>query len=119
MTVVLTNSPVQFVFRRSGGAIIHARLSVWSDVGRPNERRVLVLFFEDALDDSESFSRPLPSGNYSCVLHVFVREDLHGLYDYDFKVAKKLVASDNGNVDTGKSPGEGLVNKHNFVLAIS
>ena len=117
--VVLTSSPVQFVFRRSGGAVIHARLSIWSGVGTPREKRVLVLFFEDALDDLETFSRALPSGGYSAVLHVFVREDLHGLYDYEFAVAGQVVAKDNGDVNTGPQPGEGLANKHEFILSIS
>lgn len=117
--VVLTTSPVQFVFQRRGGAVVHARLSVWSGVGTPGEKRVLVLFFEDSMDDRESFTRALPLGIYSCVLHVFVREDLHGVYGYEHLVAGTPVAVDSGDVNTGPTPGEGLANKHEYVLSVS
>jgi hypothetical protein len=116
--VVLASSPVQFVFKRKGGAVVHARLSVWSGAGTPSEKRVLVLFFEDSLDAVETFTRELDSGTYSCVLHVFVREDLHGKFDYLHSVGTEPVAADSGNVQTGNADGEGLVNRHDYVLSI-
>lgn len=117
--VVLTSSPIQFVFKRSGGAVIHARLSVWSDVGTPNEKRVLVLFFEDALDGLETFSRELPPANYSCVLSVFVREDLRGDYDYVHSSGGQDVAADSGDVNVNSKPGEGLANRHEYFLSVT
>jgi len=116
--VVLATSPARFTFKRSGGAVVHARLSVWSGVGTPEERRALVLFFEDSMDDQETFTRSLPQGIYSCVLHVFVREDLHGVYAYEHLVDDTSVAADAGNVNTGPTPGEALANKHEYVLSI-
>ena len=117
--VLATTAPVRFVFERSGGAVVHARLAVWSGVGTPEEKRVLVLFFEDSMDDRETFTRSLPQGIYSCVLHVFVREDLHGVYAYKYFVEDTLVADEAGDVNTGPTPGEGLANKHEYVLSIS
>jgi hypothetical protein len=116
--IVIAKSPLQFVFNRSGGAVVHARLSIWSGVGQPEEKRVLVLFFEDSLDDHETFSRSLPLGLYSCVLHVFVREDLHGLYWYEHSVQDVRVATDSGNVNMEPNAGGGLANKHEFVLSV-
>jgi len=117
--VVLASSPVRLMFRRSGGAVVHARLSVWSGVGTPDEARVLVLFFEDSMDELETFTRALPHGIYTCVLQVFVREDLHGRYAYEHVVADNPVAASAGDVNTGPTPGEGLMNKHEYVLSIS
>jgi hypothetical protein len=117
--VVLATAPVRFIFERSGGAVVHARLAVWSGVGTPEEKRVLVLFFEDSMDDQETFTRSLPQGIYSCVLHVFVREDLHGVYAYKHLVGDTPVADDSGDVNTGPTPGEGLANKHEYVLSIN
>lgn len=117
--VVLTTSPARFIFKRSGGAVVHARLAVWSGVGTPDEKRVLILFFEDSMDDQETFTRSLPKGTYSCVLHVFVREDLHGVYAYEHLVGATSVAADAGNVNTGPAPGEALANKHEYVLSIN
>jgi len=116
--VVLATSPLQFVFKRGGGAIVHARLSVWSGVGTADEKRELVLFFEDSLDEVETFTRQLPDGGYTCVLQVFIREDLHGVYDYTHLVAGTPVAADSGDVNTGATPGEGRANRHEYVLSI-
>ena len=63
--VVHTDPTAQFVFERRGGAIIHARLSIWDDPGGPNQKRVDVLFFEDSLDAKETFTRTLPAGIYT------------------------------------------------------
>ena len=116
--VVFADSPVQFVFQRRGGAVVHARLSVWSGVGTADEKRELVLFFEDSLDDTETFTRKLAANTYTCVLQVFIREDLHGQYEYTHRVGGKPVAADSGNVDTGAGPGEGRANRHEYVLAV-
>lgn len=117
--VALASSPVQFVFRRSGAAVIHARLSVWSGVGTPDERREFVLFFEDALDDLETFTRALPTGNYSCVMHVFIREDLRGDYEYAHRTGGQLMAGDAGDVNTAPAPAQGQVNRHDYVLSVA
>lgn len=117
--VAIAASPVQFVFDRSGGAVIHARLSIWSGVDTPNEKRVLVLFFEDALDDHETFTRALPVGRYSCVLHAFIREDLRGDYVYEHRAGGRLMAADRGQVNVSPAPGDGRVSRHDYVLAVS
>jgi hypothetical protein len=117
--VAIGSSPVQFVFDRSGGAVIHARLSIWSGVDTPDEKRVLVLFFEDALDDHETFTRALPAGNYSCVMHVFIREDLRGDYVYEHRAGGKLMGADKGDVNVSAAPAEGQVTRHDYVLAVS
>ncbi len=116
--VILSNSPVSFVFRRSGGAVIQARLSVWSGAGTPNPKRVLVLHFEDALDDVETFNRTLPQGNYSCVFQVFIREDLNGTFDYEHIVANAPAGADHGDVNTGGTPGQGQVARFEYVLGV-
>lgn len=113
--VVLATSPVQFVFKRGGGAVVHARLSVWTGVDTPDEKRVLVLFFEDSLDDLETFTRQLDLGIYTCVLQVFVRDDLNGRYDYEQRTSNQLVALDEGNVGVG---GQGLLARHDYVLSV-
>ncbi len=115
--VVLATSPVQFVFKRGGGAVVHGRLSVWSGVGTADEKRVLVLFFEDSLDDLETFTRQINLGIYTCVLQVFVRDDLNGRYDYEQQTSGQTVAIDNGNLGAG-GQGQGLMARHEYVLSV-
>jgi len=118
---VIVNAPptTQYVFERSGGAIVHARLSIWSDPGLPTQRRAEVLFFEDSLDDIETFTRSLPKGTYACVLLVFIREDLNGVYAYKHRVGDQLVAEDSGDVNVSAQPGEGRANRHEYGLVLA
>jgi hypothetical protein len=117
--VAISTSPVKLQFRRSGGAVVHARLSVWSGVGTPSEKRVLVLFFEDSLDDDETFTRALDAGIYSCVLQVFVREDLQGVFSYDHRAGGGLMASNSGNVSGTGAPGlSAQAFRHDYVLSV-
>ena len=117
--VVHTDPTAQFVFERRGGAIIHARLSIWDDPGGPNQKRVDVLFFEDSLDAKETFTRTLPAGIYDCVLLVFIREDHNGTYDYLHLAAGDEVGRDGGDVNTSGAPGEGRANRHEYVLVVA
>lgn len=73
-------SPVHFHFVRGGGAIVAARLSIWSGVGGPSPKRVDVINFDHPTHQEEDASPVLPSGLYTCVLKVFVRKELNGLY---------------------------------------
>lgn len=118
--VFFSDTPrVPYVLRRGGGAVVHARLSIWQDVNTPAQKRVDVLFFEDALDGVETFSRDLDAGNYFCVLQVFIREDLNGVYDYEFSTAGQSVGVGEGDVNTGPTPGEGALFRHEFIVAVA
>jgi hypothetical protein len=119
MPTITAPSTTQYVFERHGGAIIHARLSIWEDPGLPTQKRVAVLFFEDSLDEVETFTRNLSPGVYSCVLLVFVREDLNGVYSYKHRIGGKLVAKGDGDVNQSAQSGEGLANRHEFGLVLS
>jgi hypothetical protein len=119
MTTITAPSKAQYIFTRDGGAISHARLSIWEDPGLPTQKRVEVLFFEDSLDDIETFTRTLPPGVYSCVLLVFVREDLNGVFSYEHRIGNKLVAQESGDVNVSSQNGEGLVNRHEFGLVLT
>lgn len=117
--IVHAGSTCQFIFERRGGAIIHARLSIWEDPGGPGQKRVEVLFFEDSLDAIETFTRTLPKGLYECILLVFIREDLNGTYTYRHRVGDEVVGNDDGDVNVSANPGEGRANRHRYVLAVS
>jgi hypothetical protein len=112
-------SPVKFVFTRSGGAIMHARLDVWSGAGSDAAKRVLVLFFEDSLDQTESFTRELASGVYSCIFKVFVVEDLNGQYDWTHLVGDTPVVTAAGDVNTGPATGESQGFRDEYVLDVA
>lgn len=73
-------SPVHFHFVRDGGAIVAARMSVWSGVGGAAPKRVAVLNFEHPTHEQEDASPVLDAGLYTCVLNVFVRKELNGRY---------------------------------------
>ena len=45
--VVVSSSPVVFVLKRNGGAVIHARLSVWSGVGTALTGAIGILYFKE------------------------------------------------------------------------
>jgi hypothetical protein len=117
--VVTTSPTAQYVFERQGGAIVQARLSIWSDPGLASQKRVEVLFFEDSLDDIETFTRTLPKGVYTCVLLVFIREDLNGAYAYKHRVGGKLVADGQGDVNDSLQPGEGSAFRHEYGLVLA
>jgi hypothetical protein len=117
--VITTTPTTQYVFERHGGAIIHARLSIWADPGGPGQKRAEVLFFEDSLDDIETFTRSLPAGVYACVLLVFIREDLNGVYAYEHRVGGEVAATDSGDVNVSAKPGEGRANRHEYGLVLS
>jgi hypothetical protein len=112
-------SKARYTFARHGGAITHARLSIWANPGASNQKRIEVLHFEDSLDDDESFTRALPPGVYSGVLLVFVREDLNGVFAYEHRIDGTLVAKESGDVNQSSQSGEGLVNRHEFGLVLT
>ena len=114
--IVRTGPTAQYVFERGGGAIVHARLSIWSGAGTPDEKRAEVLLFEDSLDSSETFTRTLPTGAYVCVLLVFVREDLNGTFNYRHVVAGKSMAKGEGDVNLSAADGEGKAARHEYGL---
>lgn len=116
--VITSGRPVQFAFSRSGGAVVWARVDVWSGVGTPAQKREAVLFFEDSLKDREILSRNLAAGTYSCVFKVFVREDLNGTFKYSHTVGDTPVFQDEGDVNTGPQQGEGMAAKDQFVLVV-
>lgn len=114
------NKTIPFTLNRDGASIIHARLSVWSQVGTPTQKRVHILFFEDALDGRETFRRDLDPGNYFCVLQVFIREDLNGTFEYLHLAAEQPVhAVTRGDVNTGGAEGEGALFRHEYILAVT
>jgi len=117
--VISSGPKVRFVFTRTGGAIVHARLSIWQDPGEPTQKRNDALFFEDSLDESETITRTLPAGVYACVLLVFIREDLNGTYRYEHLVNDEDSGRDEGDVNESSQPGEGRANRHEYGLVVS
>lgn len=81
-----TTSPVHFHFERSGGAIVSGRISIWSGVGGARPKRVAVVNFEHPTSEAEDDSVVLASGSYTCVVKVFVRQDLNGRYGVSLAV---------------------------------
>jgi hypothetical protein len=108
-----------FTLTRKGGSVIHGRLDIWSGVGSPDEQREKVLFFEDSLDPSETFTRELTPGVYGCILKVFVVEDLNGTFDWTHLVDSQPVFTAKGNVDATSATGESQRFRSEFVLRVS
>lgn len=113
-----SGSPATFTLTRKGGAIIHGRLDIWSDVGGASEQREHVLFFEDSLDLHESFTRKLKAGLYGCVLKVFVVEDLNGTFDWTHLVDAQPVFTAKGDVNASAATGESQRFRSEFVLRV-
>lgn len=117
--VIRTSSPATFEFQRTGGAVVHARLSIWTAVGTPNEKKAAVLFFEDSAGPIPAQTQALARGLYQCVLTVFIREDLNGVYTYQLLASTRVAAADSGDVNSSPSPDDGAINRHEFVLQIA
>lgn len=81
-----TTSPVHFHFERIGGAIVAGRISIWSGVSGARPKRVAVVNFEHPTQDEEDVSVVLAPGRYTCVVKVFVRQDLNGRYGVSLAV---------------------------------
>lgn len=120
MAAAFSPSPVPFVLKRSGGAIIVADMSIWSGVGTADEKRVDLITFTNAVQAEERVDHELPQGDYSCVLRVIVREDLRGDFVYRFVVNGQQVAFLDGDVNTDPQvPGQGMATTHPFSLRVA
>jgi hypothetical protein len=119
MASAISPSPVPFVLKRAGGAIIVADMSIWAGVGTPQEKRVDILTFTQAVLAEEKIDHPLPPGVYQCVLRVIVREDLRGDYEFRMLVNGDQVAFDKGDVDTDPNvPSQGIAVTTPFALKV-
>jgi hypothetical protein len=115
---VSVSGPARFSLTRSGGAIIHGRLDIWADIGKPAQKRVDVLFFEDSLDDIETFSRSLPKGVYGCVMKVFVVEDLNGTFEWTHSVGDQSMLTAKGDVNQSTATDESQKFRDEYLLIV-
>jgi hypothetical protein len=112
-------SPVHFHFKRSGGAIVGARISVWSGVGGANPKRVAVVNFTHPTSAAEDESVVLDSGNYTCVLKVFVHKDLNGRYAFNVEVDSQRVFPADPHGDVSQDPDEATIVNSQFDVAVA
>jgi hypothetical protein len=114
-----TTSPVHFHFERSGGAVIAGRISIWSGVGGARPKRVAVVNFEHPTLDREDDSVVLAPGLYTCVVKVFVRQDLNGRYGVSMAVDAQDVFGgvQQGDVSTLPEHGELLESQFDIDVA--
>ncbi len=117
--VIAATSPVHFHFSRDGGAIIAARISVWSGVAGANPQRVAVVNFEHPLDQSEDSSVVLAPGSYVCVFKCFVRNDLNGVYRFNVAVDDQPVFLLDQTGDVGTLPEQSALLESQFDITVA
>ncbi len=114
-----TTSPVHFHFERSGGAIVAGRISVWSGVGGAHPKRVAVVNFEHPTKEKEDESVTLDAGTYTCVVRVFVRDDLNGRYGVKLEVDGQDVFGGVQRGDVKELPERGEMLESQFDIAVA
>jgi hypothetical protein len=120
-TPIATKSPVDLLFRRQGGADIHAEVQVWvkKDQYLPTDRPVHRIRFTNPLVAQEAQSVPLSPGIYVCVLLGMAREALNGDYAVRLAVKNKAVFTQQGNANTGPAQGEIVNFRADFELQVT
>jgi hypothetical protein len=114
-----TTSPVHFHFERSGGAIVAGRISVWSGVGGDRPKRLAVVNFEHPTKEKEDASVTLDEGSYTCVVRVFVREDLNGRYGVSLFVDGQDVFGGEQRGDVKELPERGEMLESQFDITVA
>lgn len=114
---VSTPSPVKFELKRDGGAIVTARVDVWS-ASANGWSPVSSSVFQKVTNKVETQSVKMAKGSYTVVFTCRVEESINGIYAFGFDVAGSAIYADKGNVNTTPDPRDAKVYKDQFVLDI-
>lgn len=110
-------SPVGLELKRNGGAIVTARIDIWSASPQGWNLHTSSVF-QKVASKIELQSVKLPQGQYTVVFTCRVEESVNGVYAFAFNVANTALYADQGNVNTTPDPHDAKVYKDQFVLDV-
>lgn len=117
--LINSKEAIKFTLHRDGGAIVIARLDIWTAVGSGWKIVESALLQNVAKSPEDYTFQPIQPGTYTAVLVCHVEESINGIFSLKAIINDTLVAEKEGDVDITSQPHDTKVYKNQFLLDVS